>query len=175
MQALLGILGLGLVGTFHLADGIPVQPRFDYQRMEGMWHHIAMVNKGAEPDVVAGVIRIHPMPKGDLSVERNIVVRLACRAVNFRFRHADPPGKFTVFNAKGDQSNIHVVDTNYDGYLVLHTEIGQDTGLHLFARGLEVLDNIKEKFKGHVKSLGFSESDIQYPGKDEQCSMTDKS
>ncbi|KAH0615625.1 hypothetical protein JD844_005083, partial [Phrynosoma platyrhinos] len=70
-------------------------------------------------------------------------------------------------DASGDLSTIHVVDTDYSGYLVLHTETAGNSALSLFARGLEVSESLKKKFEDYVRSLGFSKTDIKYLGQDD--------
>ncbi|KAJ6651959.1 hypothetical protein lerEdw1_015901 [Lerista edwardsae] len=161
MRAALCVFGLILTCMLHLATGIPVQPGFNYEKMEGVWLRTAMALQGPESDAVGDHIRIRPMSKGDLSVDKTFEIRRTCRQGSSRFRHTSTPGKFNIFSW-GSQTTIHFVATDYKSYLVLHIQTADDRGLYLFVRGSEVSDSIKKKFEQHSESLGFSKSSIHY-------------
>ncbi|XP_042333683.1 epididymal secretory protein 4-like [Sceloporus undulatus] len=166
------LLGLILPAVPHLASGIPVQPHFDYKKLAGLWHRLAMVAKGEDQFIIGPEIQISPMRKGDLSVGMNFIVRLACRFIDFRYRNAGQPGVFNVYHANGDLSTIHVVDTDYNGHLVLHTETAGNSALSLFVRGSDAPESLKKMFEDYVRSLGFSKTDIKYQSQDEQCPLS---
>ncbi|XP_072841107.2 neutrophil gelatinase-associated lipocalin [Pogona vitticeps] len=165
-------LALGLIHAClaPFITGIPVQPGFRYKKVEGEWQCLAMAVRGAEPAVVASKIKIFPMPRGDLIVGRNIIVRLACSYFQFQYRNAGQPGVFNVFLLGEEPSKIHVVATDYTRYLMLHIQRGRDRALYLFGRELEVSDTTMKKFDHYVRSLGFSGT-VEYPPPDEECSL----
>ncbi|XP_060613286.2 lipocalin-15 [Anolis sagrei] len=166
------VLGFILPGAAQMPSGIPIQPGFDYKKLEGLWQRLALVAQGQEPIILGPEIQVFPLRKGDLSVGRNIVVRLTCRFIDFRYRNTGRSGVFNVFHTNGDLSTVHVVDTDYSDYLVLHTETAGECSLSLYARGTEMSDRMKKKFEDYVRSLGFSKADIKYQGKDDQCPLS---
>lgn len=162
---------LALTCALPLAAEIPVQPDFNYKNVEGVWHRVAMVLKGAEAEVVGAHIRIMPLTKGDLSVQKQIVIRRACRQVSSRFRHTNTPGQYYIFHSYNRKTTAHFVSTDYNSYLVLHIQSSSDTGLYLFARESEVMDTTLDTFQRQAESLGFSKRITLYPDVNVRCTF----
>ncbi|XP_061460451.1 epididymal secretory protein 4-like [Rhineura floridana] len=167
MEALLVILGLGLVGTSDIPPLIPLEPYFKSERIEGTWYRIAMVVSGTEQKVLAGDIHISPRQQGNLALQRNIQKGSTCTDINFQLKHAGEKGADT-------ETTIYVVDTDYEQYLILYIVTPADRALYLFGSEEQVPNSIREYFKEDVEYLRFSLTDITFPGRDEKCPLSVK-
>ncbi|KAJ7308100.1 hypothetical protein JRQ81_008607 [Phrynocephalus forsythii] len=92
------LVALGLIQTClaRVDTKVPVQPGFQYKKLEGGWYAQAMVIRGFAPSVVAPKIKIFPLSNGDLDMGRNQKVLKSCQFVEHRYKNLGEPGVFKV-------------------------------------------------------------------------------
>ncbi|XP_060126952.1 epididymal secretory protein 4-like [Zootoca vivipara] len=170
MIALL-LLVFGLISDYISPVGaaIPVVPNFDPQKTVGMWHPIGMASK--LPQLAEYEQKISPMDHfvevidGDLKLTANYMDGV-CKESTAMLKRTKKPGVFKFPGGK-----VRMMDIDYEKYLIMHKKKSNYEAMYLSARGSDVEDDIKEKFKRLVLEQNYPEAHIKYFNA-EQCTPT---
>ncbi|XP_077779601.1 epididymal secretory protein 4-like [Podarcis muralis] len=167
IAVLLLVFGLTPANIFPVSADIPVYPNFDPQKTVGKWHPIGIASK--LPELTEYDQKISPMDhtveflNGDMKVTANYMDGV-CKQSALVFKHTDKPGVFEF-----PDGIAHMMDIDYEKYVIMHKKKLEHEAMYLSARGSEVGDDIKEKFKKLVLEQNFPEAHIKYFGNVEQC------
>nr|P35578.1 RecName: Full=Epididymal secretory protein 4; AltName: Full=C731; AltName: Full=Epididymal secretory protein IV; AltName: Full=LESP IV; Flags: Precursor [Zootoca vivipara]CAA44854.1 Lizard Epididymal Secretory Protein IV [Zootoca vivipara]CAA50491.1 Lizard Epididymal Secretory Protein [Zootoca vivipara] len=169
IAVLLLVFGMTPDYIFPVSADIPVVPNFDAQKTVGKWHPIGMASK--LPEVPEYEQKISPMDHmveltdGDMKLTANYMDGV-CKEATAMLKHTDKPG---VFKFTGGE--IRMMDIDYEKYLIMYMKKSTFEAMYLSARGSDVGDDIKEKFKKLVLEQNFPEAHIKYFNA-EQCTPT---
>nr|XP_034958793.1 epididymal secretory protein 4-like [Zootoca vivipara] len=170
IAVLLLVFGLTPDYIFPVSADIPVVPNFDPQKTVGKWHPIGMASK--LPELTEYEQKISPMDHmvevtdGDMKLTANYMSDGVCKEATAMLKHTDKPGVF-----KFTDGEVHVIDVDFEKYIMLYVKKSSHEALFLSARGPDVEDDIKEKFKKLVLEQSFPEANIKYFNA-EQCTPT---
>ncbi|XP_032996116.1 epididymal secretory protein 4-like [Lacerta agilis] len=161
IAVLLLVFGLTPAYIFHVSADIPVHPNFDPQKTVGKWHPIGMASK--LPELTEYEQKVSPMDHTVVVLDGGDVKLTAyymdgvCKEVSHVLKHTDKPG---IFEFPG--GNVHIMDIDYENYIIMHVKKVDHEAMFLSARGSEVGDDIKEKFKKLVLEQNIPEAHIKY-------------
>ncbi|NXU59106.1 LIPO protein, partial [Turnix velox] len=167
---LLGLLGLALLGALQAQDDVPVQSDFQQDKMMGKWYSIGLASNSnwfkdkkhlmkmcttvisATPDDNLEVVSTYP--KGDHCEKRNSL-----------YTKTEQPGRFSYTSPRwGSKHDIRVVETNYDEYALVATQISKSTGpstmVLLYSRTKELSPERLERFTQFSKEQGLTDEEI---------------
>uniref|UniRef100_A0A670I7H0 Epididymal secretory protein 4-like n=1 Tax=Podarcis muralis TaxID=64176 RepID=A0A670I7H0_PODMU len=168
IAVLLVVFGLTPAYIFPVSADIPVYPNFDPQKTVGKWHPIGIASK--LPELTEYDQKISPMDltvevlDGDMKITANYMSDGVCKQSALVFKHTDKPGVFEF-----PDGIAQVMDIDYEKYVIMHKKKLEHEAMYLSARGSEVGDDIKEKFKKLVLEQNFPEAHIKYFENVEQC------
>ncbi|XP_032996115.1 epididymal secretory protein 4-like [Lacerta agilis] len=161
IAVLLLVFGLTPAYIFPVSADIPVHPNFDPQKTVGKWHPIGMASK--LPELPEDEERISPMDHtvvvsdGDMKLTAYYMSDGVCKEVSRVLKHTEQPGIFEF-----PDGNVHIMDIDYENYVIMHMKKVDHEAMFLSARGSEVGDDIKEKFKKLVLEQNIPEAHIKY-------------
>ncbi|XP_060126953.1 epididymal secretory protein 4-like [Zootoca vivipara] len=148
---------------------IPVVPNFDPQKTVGKWHPIGMASK--LPEVPEYEQKISPMDHivevtgGNMKLTANYMDGV-CKESTAMLKRTKKPGVFKFPGGK-----VRMMDIDYEKYLIMYMKKSTFEAMYLSARGSDVEDDIKEKFKKLVLEQKYPEAHIKYFNA-EQCTPT---
>ncbi|NWX15558.1 LIPO protein, partial [Aegotheles bennettii] len=170
---LLGVLGLALLGALHAQDDVPVQSDFQQDQLMGRWYSIGLASNSnwfkekkhlmkmcttvisatADGNLV-GEQGVLPHPRGD-----------QCEQKNSLYTKTEQPGRFSYSSPRwGSKHDIRVVETNYDEYALVATQIAKSTGsstmVLLYSRTKELSPERLERFMQFSKEQGLTDDEI---------------
>ncbi|CAI5766701.1 epididymal secretory protein 4-like [Podarcis lilfordi] len=168
IAVLLLVFGLTPACIFPVSADIPVYPNFDPQKAVGKWHPIGMASKLSElnehDQKISPMDQTVKVSDGDMTITANYMSDGVCKQSAIVLKHTDKPGVFEF-----PDGIAHLMDIDYEKYVILHKKKLEHEAIYLSARGSEVGDDIKEKFKKLVLAQNFPEAHIKYFGNVEQC------
>uniref|UniRef100_A0A8U7N4U8 Prostaglandin-H2 D-isomerase n=1 Tax=Corvus moneduloides TaxID=1196302 RepID=A0A8U7N4U8_CORMO len=171
MQAtLLGILGLALLGTLHAQDSIPVQADFQQDKFTGRWYSIGLASNSHWFKEKRHLMKmcttiISATADGNLEVTSTYPKGDQCVTRNSLYIKTEQPGRFSYTSLRwGSKHNIHVVETNYDEYALVATQISKGTGsstmVLLYSRTKELSPERLEMFTQFSREQGLTDDEI---------------
>ncbi|XP_032998445.1 epididymal secretory protein 4-like [Lacerta agilis] len=161
IAVLLLVFGLTPAYIFHVSADLPAYPNFDPQKTVGKWHPIGMATKS--PELTEYEQRISPMDHtvvvsdGDMKLTAYYMSDGVCKESILTLKHTEQPGIFEV-----PDGEVHIIDVDYEKYVIFQLKKPAHEALLLSARGSEVGDDIKEKFKKLVLEEKYPEAHIKY-------------
>ncbi|NXE69008.1 LIPO protein, partial [Calcarius ornatus] len=113
---------------------------------EGVWGGAMGVATGASPAAL--------LPRGDQCVTRNSL-----------YTKTEQPGRFSYTSPRwGSKHNVHVVETNYEEYALVATQISKSTGsstmVLLYSRTKELSPERLEMFTRFCREQGLTDDEI---------------
>ncbi|NWZ91053.1 LIPO protein, partial [Nesospiza acunhae] len=152
--ALLSILGLALLRTLHAQDSIPVQADFQQDKLTGRWYSIGLASNSNWFKEKRHLMKmcttiISTTAEGNLEVTSTYPKAELCPLF--------PTGW-------GSKHNIHVVETNYEEYALVATQISKSTGsstmVLLYSRTKELSPERLEMFTQFCREQGLTDNEI---------------
>ncbi|NWQ80163.1 LIPO protein, partial [Columbina picui] len=132
--ALLGVLGLALLGTLHAQDSVPVQTDFQQDKITGRWYTIGLASnsnwfKDKKHLMKMCTTVISNTADGNMEVASTYPKGDRCENRKSLYIKTEQPGRFSYTSPRwGSEHNIRVVETNYDEYAMVFTQISKSTG-----------------------------------------------
>ncbi|NXB77529.1 LIPO protein, partial [Donacobius atricapilla] len=171
MQAtLLSILGLALLGTLHAQDSIPVQTDFQQDKLTGRWYSIGLASNSKWFKEKRHLMKmcttiISSTAEGNLEVTSTYPKGDQCVTRNSLYTKTEQPGRFSYTSPRwGSKHNIHVVDTNYEEYALVATQISKSTDsstmVLLYSRTKELSPERLEMFTQFSREQGLTDDEI---------------
>ncbi|KFO58566.1 Lipocalin, partial [Corvus brachyrhynchos] len=174
MQAtLLGILGLALLGTLHAQDSIPVQADFQQDKLTGRWYSIGLASNSNWFKEKRHLMKmcttiISATADGNLEVTSTYPKLDKCHKFELLFQQSGQAGHYVglsghLWGPLGAQEkrDLHVMDTDYSHYAVLHeaqhSETEPSTALQLLTREQDVSPQLLQKFMELIPTMGLTE------------------
>ncbi|XP_060126951.1 epididymal secretory protein 4-like [Zootoca vivipara] len=161
IAVLLLVFGLTPDYIFPVSADIPVVANFDTPKTVGKWHPIGMASK--LPELTPYEQKISPMDHivevtdGDMKLTANYMSDGVCKTSVLVLKHTDKPGVFKV-----PDGEVHVIDVDFEKYIIFYSKKPTHEALFLSARGSDVGDDIKAKFKKLVLEQNYPEAHIKY-------------
>ncbi|XP_025905260.1 lipocalin-like [Nothoprocta perdicaria] len=183
MQAtLLSILGLALLGALHAQEGVPVQADFQEEQFTGKWYSIGLASnsnwfKDKKHLMKMCTTVVSATADGNLEVTSTYPKADRCETKNSLYIKTEQPGRFSYTSPRwGSKHDIRIVETNYDEYALVATEISKNSGTStmvlLYSRTKELSPERLERFTQFSKEQGLADEDILILPKTDKC-MTD--
>ncbi|NXB13857.1 LIPO protein, partial [Rhagologus leucostigma] len=180
MQAtLLGILGLALLGTLHAQDSIPVQADFQQDKLTGRWYSIGLASNSDWFKEKRHLMKmcttiISATAEGNLEVTSTYPKGDQCVTRNSLYTKTEQPGRFSYTSPRwGSKHNIHVVETNYEEYALVATQISKSSGsstmVLLYSRTKELSPERLEMFTRFSRELGLTDDEILILPQTDKC------
>ncbi|XP_054030516.1 lipocalin [Dryobates pubescens] len=171
MQAtLLGVLGLALLGALHAQDGVPVQPDFQQDKLTGKWYTLGLASnsnwfKEKKHLMKMCTTVISATADGNLEVVATYPKGDHCEKRTSLYTKTEQPGRFSYSSPRwGSKHDIRVVETNYDEYALVATQIskgsGSSTMVLLYSRTKELSPERLERFTQFSREQGLMEEEI---------------
>ncbi|NWR65002.1 LIPO protein, partial [Bucorvus abyssinicus] len=167
---LLGILGLALLGALHAQDNIPVQPDFQQNEVLGRWYCVGLASnspwfKEKRHLLTMCTTTISPSTDGNLEVSSTYPKGDECVTRKSLYMRTEQPGRFSYTSSHwGSKHDIRVVDTNYNEYALVATQINKSTSsstmVLLYSRTKKVSPERLERFTQLSKELGLTDEEI---------------
>ncbi|XP_059720845.1 lipocalin-like isoform X2 [Haemorhous mexicanus] len=157
---LLSILGLALLGTLHAQDSIPVQADFQQDKLTGRWYTIGLASNS------------------NWFKEKRHLMKMCTTIIsttadgNLEVTSTYP--KYGVWGEGwGSKHNIHVVETNYNEYALVATQISKSTGsstmVLLYSRTKELSPERLEMFTQFSREQGLTDNEILILPQTDKC------
>ncbi|KAM8934344.1 lipocalin-like [Pelodytes ibericus] len=156
MKGLMFILGLVAVCALGAQAKVATQPDYQQSKMVGNWYSIALASnspwfqsKKAHMKMCKTVIS--PRDDGNLEVVATYPKLEGCEKRTLVYTKTDQPGYYTSTGIRpGTSLHIYVVDTDYENFSLLFTQITKDGEVNsmvsLFGKEKEVSPELLEKF-----------------------------
>ncbi|NXG58778.1 LIPO protein, partial [Hemiprocne comata] len=167
---LLGVLGLALLGALHAQDGIPVQSDFQQDKLTGRWYTIGLASnsnwfKDKKHLMKMCTTVISTTADGNLEVTSTYPKGDQCEKRNSLYIKTEQPGRFSYTSPRwGSKHSIHVVETNYEEYALVATQISKSTGsstmVLLYSRTKELSPERLERFTQFSREQGLTDEEI---------------
>uniref|UniRef100_A0A663NDH3 Prostaglandin-H2 D-isomerase n=1 Tax=Athene cunicularia TaxID=194338 RepID=A0A663NDH3_ATHCN len=131
---LFSILGLALLGALHAQDSFPVQTDFQQDKLTGRWYSIGLASnsnwfKEKKHLMKMCTTVISVTADGNLEVTSTYPKGDQCEKRNSLYTKTEQPGRFSYTSPRwGSKHDIRVVETNYDEYALVATQISKSTG-----------------------------------------------
>ncbi|KFP55309.1 Lipocalin, partial [Cathartes aura] len=113
---LLGVLGLALLGALHAQDSIPVQTDFQQDKLTGRWYSIGLASNSNWFKE-----KKHVMKMCTTVISVTADGNLEVTSTYPKYGHGEGVGW-------GSKHDIRVVETNYEEYALVATQISKSTG-----------------------------------------------
>ncbi|XP_009700118.1 PREDICTED: prostaglandin-H2 D-isomerase, partial [Cariama cristata] len=133
-----GVLGLTLLGALHAQDTVPVQTDFQQDKLTGTWYSIGLASnsnwfKEKKHLMKMCTTVISVTADGNLEVTSTYPKGDQCEKRNSLYTKTEQPtaahGMLSLFPAGwGSKHDIRVVETNYEEYALVATQISKSTG-----------------------------------------------
>ncbi|KFQ46040.1 Lipocalin, partial [Nestor notabilis] len=124
---LLGLLGLALLGALHAQDTIPVQTDFQQDKLTGRWFSIGLASNSNWFKE-----KKHLMKMCTTVISETADGNLEVTSTYPKYRHGQGWGVGTAAvpgaMCWGSKHDIRVVETNYEEYALVATQISKSTG-----------------------------------------------
>ncbi|NWW53801.1 LIPO protein, partial [Pedionomus torquatus] len=167
---LLGVLALALLGALHAKDTIPVQPNFQQDKMTGKWYSIGLASnsnwfKEKKHLMKMCTTVISTTADGNLEVTSTYPKGDQCEKRNSLYTKTEQPGRFRYTNPRwGSEHDIRVVETNYDEYALMFTQISKSTSssnmVLLYSRTKELSPERMERFTQFSREQGLMDEEM---------------
>ncbi|NXM76414.1 LIPO protein, partial [Serilophus lunatus] len=167
---LLSVLGLALLGALHAQDSIPVQADFQQDKITGRWYSIGLASnsnwfKEKRPLMKMCNTIISATSDGNLEVTSTYPKGDQCVTRNSLYIKTEQPGRFSYTNTRwGSKHDIRVVETNYEEYALVATQITKSTGpstmVLLYSRTKELSPERLERFTQFSREQGLTDDEI---------------
>ncbi|XP_057240651.1 lipocalin-like [Malurus melanocephalus] len=178
-STLLSILGLALLGTLHAQDSIPVQADFQQDKLTGKWFTIGLASnsnwfKEKKQLMKMCTTVISATADGNLEVTSTYPKGDECVTRNSVYTKTEQPGLFSYTSPRwGSNHKIHVVETNYDEYALVATQISKSTGsstmVLLYSRTKELSPKRLERFTQFSRERGLTDDEILILPQTDKC------
>ncbi|XP_030817286.1 lipocalin-like isoform X2 [Camarhynchus parvulus] len=176
---LLSILGLALLGTLHAQDSIPVQADFQQDKLTGRWYSIGLASNSNWFKEKRHLMKmcttiISTTAEGNLEVTSTYPKGDQCVTRNSLYTKTEQPGRFSYTSPRwGSKHNVHVVDTNYEEYALVATQISKSTGsstmVLLYSRTKELSPERLEMFTQFCREQGLTDDEILILPQTDKC------
>ncbi|NXU91233.1 LIPO protein, partial [Xiphorhynchus elegans] len=171
MQAtLLCVLGLALLGALHAQDSIPIQSDFQQDKLTGRWYSIGLASNSnwfkEKRDLMKMCTTIiSTTADGNLEVTSTYPKGDQCVTRNSLYTKMEQPGRFSYTSPRwGSKHDIRVVETNYEEYALVATQISKSTGpstmVLLYSRTKELSPERLERFTQFSMEQGLTDDEI---------------
>uniref|UniRef100_A0A8B9RP71 Prostaglandin-H2 D-isomerase n=1 Tax=Accipiter nisus TaxID=211598 RepID=A0A8B9RP71_9AVES len=167
---LLGVLGLVLLGALHAQDSIPVQTDFQQDKLTGRWYSIGLASnsnwfKEKKHLMKMCTTVISVTADGNLEVTSTYPKGDQCEKRNSLYTKTEQPGRFSYSSPRwGSKHDIRVVETNYEEYALVATQISKSTGsstmVLLYSRTKELSPERLERFTQFSREQGLTDEEI---------------
>ncbi|NXX84600.1 LIPO protein, partial [Urocolius indicus] len=167
---LLGMVGLVLLGALQAQDDVPVQRDFQQDKLVGRWYSIGLASnsnwfKEKKQLMKMCTTVISSSADGNLEVTSTYPKGDQCEKRNSLYTRTEQPGRFSYSNPRwGSKHDIRVVETNYDEYALVATQIskgsGSSTMVLLYSRTKELSAERLERFRQFSKEQGLRDDEI---------------
>uniref|UniRef100_A0A672UCY9 Prostaglandin-H2 D-isomerase n=1 Tax=Strigops habroptila TaxID=2489341 RepID=A0A672UCY9_STRHB len=168
--SLLSLLGLALLGTLHAQDTIPVQTDFQQDKLTGRWFSIGLASnsnwfKEKKHLMKMCTTVISETADGNLEVTSTYPKGDQCEKRNSLYTRTEQPGRFSYTSPRwGSKHDIRVVETNYEEYALVATQISKSTGpstmVLLYSRTKELSPEHLERFTQFSREQGLADDEI---------------
>ncbi|NWH61868.1 LIPO protein, partial [Geococcyx californianus] len=168
--SLLAVLGLALLGALHAQDTIPVQSDFQQDKLMGKWYSIGLASnsnwfKEKKHLMKMCTTIISAAADGNLEVTSTYPKGDQCERRNSLYTKTEQPGRFSYTSPRwGSNHNIRVVETNYDEYALVATQISKSTGsstmVLLYSRTKQLSPERLDRFTQFSKEQGLTDDEI---------------
>ncbi|XP_031457323.1 lipocalin-like [Phasianus colchicus] len=180
MQAtLLSILGLALLGALHAQNSVPVQADFQQDKLAGRWYSIGLASnsnwfKDKKHLMKMCTTDITVTADGNMEVTSTYPKGDHCEKRNSLYIRTEQPGRFSYTSPRwGSNHDIRVVETNYDEYALVATQISKSTGssnmVLLYSRTKELAPQRLERFMQFSQEQGLKDEEILILPQTDKC------
>ncbi|NXK32210.1 LIPO protein, partial [Piprites chloris] len=186
MQAtLLSALGLALLGALHAQDSIPIQPDFQQDKLTGRWYSIGLASNSNWFKEKRHLMKmcttiISTTADGNLEVTSTYPKYGhgrggdQCVTRNSLYTKMEQPGRFSYTSPRwGSKHDIRVVETNYEEYALVATQISKSTGpstmVLLYSRTKELSPERLERFTQFSREQGLTDDEILILPQTDKC------
>ncbi|NXH16910.1 LIPO protein, partial [Bucco capensis] len=176
---LLGVLGLALLGALHAQDNIPVQSDFQQNKLMGKWYSIGLASnsnwfKEKKHLMKMCTTVISATDDGNLEVISTYPKGDHCEKKNSLYTKTEQPGRFTYSSPRwGSKHDIRIVETNYDEYALVATQISKSSGsstmVLLYGRTKELSPERMERFTQFSREQGLMDEEILILPQTDKC------
>ncbi|XP_041908147.1 lipocalin-15-like isoform X2 [Corvus kubaryi] len=141
----------------------------------GMWHVTAIASNCSiflkmKDGMKSSMAIISFMPEGDLAMKLVWPLQDKCHKFELLFQQSGQAGHYVGAQEKRD---LHVMDTDYSHYAVLHeaqhSETEPSTALQLLTREQDVSPHLLQKFMELIPTMGLTEDMLAILPKSDQC------
>ncbi|XP_034960850.1 epididymal secretory protein 4-like [Zootoca vivipara] len=168
IAVLLVVFGLTPDYISPVSAGIPIYLDYDPQKTAGKWHPIGMAS--TLPELTDYEQKISSMDHtvkvtggGNLKFTTNYMNGV-CKVAAHKLKRTKTPGVF-----KFPKGFVHMIDMDYGKYLIMHVKFSTHEAMFLSARGSDVGDDIKAKFRKLVLEQKYPKEYFTYFKNAEQC------
>ncbi|KAM9521863.1 lipocalin-like isoform 1-T1 [Guaruba guarouba] len=179
--ALLGLLGLALLAALRAQDTIPVQTDFQQDKLTGKWFSIGLASnsnwfKEKKHLMKMCTTVISETADGNLEVTSTYPKGDQCEKRNSLYTRTEQPGRFSYTSPRwGSKHDIRVVETNYEEYALVATQISKSTGpstmVLLYSRTKELSPERLERFTQFSREQGLADEEILILPRTGECSQ----
>ncbi|KAM9596177.1 prostaglandin-H2 D-isomerase [Morphnus guianensis] len=176
---LLGVLGLALLGALHAQDTVPVQTDFQQDKLIGRWYSIGLASnsnwfKEKKHLMKMCTTVISVTADGNLEVTSTYPKGDQCEKRDSLYTKTEQPGRFSYSNPRwGSKHDIRVVETNYEEYALVATQISKSTGsstmVLLYSRTKELSPERLERFTQFSREQGLTDEEILILPRTDKC------
>ncbi|XP_005143601.1 lipocalin-like [Melopsittacus undulatus] len=177
--ALLSLLGLVLLGALRAQDTIPVQADFQQDKLTGKWFSIGLASNSSWFKEKKHLMKmcttvISETADGSLEVTTTYPKGDQCEKRNSLYTRTEQPGRFSYTSPRwGSKHDIRVVETNYEEYALMATQISKSTGpstmVLLYSRTEELGPERLERFTQFSREQGLTDEEILILPHTDQC------
>ncbi|NXW82495.1 LIPO protein, partial [Alopecoenas beccarii] len=167
---LLGVLGLALLGTLRAQDSVPVQTDFQQDKIVGRWYTIGLASnsnwfKDKKHLMKMCTTVISTTADGNMEVTSTYPKGDRCEKRNSLYIKTEQPGRFSYTSPRwGSKHDIRVVETNYEEYAMVFTQISKSTGsstmVLLYSRTKLLSPERLERFTQFSREQGLTDEEI---------------
>ncbi|NWU98277.1 LIPO protein, partial [Upupa epops] len=176
---LLAILGLALLGSLRAQDDVPVQDDFQQDQLTGRWYGIGLASNSPWFKEKKHLMKmcttiISATPDGNLEVTSTYPKGDHCEKRNSLYMKTEQPGRFSYTSPRwGSNHSIRVVETNYDEYALVATQISKSTGsstmVLLYGRTKQLSPERLERFSQFSREQGLKDEEILVLPQTDKC------
>ncbi|XP_053226679.1 epididymal secretory protein 4-like isoform X1 [Podarcis raffonei] len=152
------------VRKYEVPVPIPMMPDLDLKKLTGKWFPIAMVQYNKQKRPLFGY-SMEPQEDGGLVFKVDYPWDGQCLSKTVLVH----PVKQAEFDSVDEKTTIHIVDTDYETYHIIHFLMEHMGMLQLYGREQTVADEVKEKFKTLATDLQFDPDAIAYVSENNLC------
>ncbi|KAM6399848.1 lipocalin-like [Rhynochetos jubatus] len=176
---LLGVLGLALLGALRAQDHLPVQADFQHDKLTGRWYSIGLASNSSWFKEKKHLMKmcttvISATADGNLEVTSTYPKGDQCEKRNSLYTKTEQPGRFSYTSPRwGSKHDIRIVETNYDEYALVATQISKSTGsstmVLLYSRTKELGPKRLERFTLFSREQGLMDEEILILPQTDKC------